>query len=517
MKKYVFHPFVFSLYPVFFLYANNLGRSAFADSLRTIGLVLVATGLLFFLFNRIVHNVYRAGLVTSLIVLLFSTFGGVYSLLQGKAILGLPLGRADVLAALWAAVTILTGWWLIRVSSHPKRLSFILNVTALFLITFPLIQMCYTSIQDSIHPQRMPNPEAYHRYPLLVVPQSPPDIYYLVLDEYGRSDVLKDLLSYDNSEFISYLKDKGFYVADQSHTNYAITHLSIASTMNYDYLDSASSQATHSSNNSAMIAEMIRNSRVRQDLVKAGYKFVTFPTGYYFTDLADSDRSVQGIGYLNGFEISYLNNTLLTFGMDQIQAAQTRGLINNSLDGLMKVPAMDPGRPKFVFDHILAAHTPFVFGPNGEALTPWTFSFPGQGQAGGGYGERYTQQLTYINQRLEKIIDYLLEKSATRPIILLQGDHGPESRIDWYSVDRTCLRERMSNLSAFYFPDEDYHLLYPSISLVNTFPVIFDTYFSANLGLHPDKSYFSLWDTSYDFIDVTNRVNTCGTVTIPAG
>ncbi len=37
------------------------------------------------------------------------------------------------------------------------------------------------------------------------------DIYFIVLDGYGRSDVLKEFYEYDNSDFLRGLKEKGFY------------------------------------------------------------------------------------------------------------------------------------------------------------------------------------------------------------------------------------------------------------------------------------------------------------------
>ena len=47
-----------------------------------------------------------------------------------------------------------------------------------------------------------------------------PDIYYIILDGYVRDDVLKDLFAYDNSGLIEYLRGRGFFVAEQSRSNY---------------------------------------------------------------------------------------------------------------------------------------------------------------------------------------------------------------------------------------------------------------------------------------------------------
>jgi tRNA(Ile)-lysidine synthase TilS/MesJ len=54
------------------------------------------------------------------------------------------------------------------------------------------------------------------------------------VDAYGRSDVLKDLYDIDNNDFIRYLKEKNFYVAEDSHSNYNQTRLSLASSLNME-------------------------------------------------------------------------------------------------------------------------------------------------------------------------------------------------------------------------------------------------------------------------------------------
>lgn len=59
-----------------------------------------------------------------------------------------------------------------------------------------------------------------------------PDIYYIVLDGYGRADVLEELYGHDNGPFLDGLRDRGFYVADEAYSNYAVTPLSLAGTLN---------------------------------------------------------------------------------------------------------------------------------------------------------------------------------------------------------------------------------------------------------------------------------------------
>src|SRR5690606_9774336 len=63
-----------------------------------------------------------------------------------------------------------------------------------------------------------------------------PDIYYVIMDGYARSDTLKRDYGYDNSQFEGFLKEKGFHVIEDSRSNYRWTFLSLASSLNMEHL-----------------------------------------------------------------------------------------------------------------------------------------------------------------------------------------------------------------------------------------------------------------------------------------
>ena len=57
--------------------------------------------------------------------------------------------------------------------------------------------------------------------------QTLPTVYYIILDGYARQDVLQEKYQIDNTPFIDFLKQKGFYVAEQATSNYKSTALSL--------------------------------------------------------------------------------------------------------------------------------------------------------------------------------------------------------------------------------------------------------------------------------------------------
>lgn len=161
--------------------------------------------------------------------------------------------------------------------------------------------------------------------------------------------------------------------------------------------------------------------------------------------------------------------------------------------------------PTFVFAHLLATHPPYVFDADGSYL-------PVSEVHNRSEKVNYVKQLIFINGEVEALIDELLSRSKVPPIIVLQADEGPlEDQLDfssfkWQEASEAQLREKMRILNAYYLPNANTSGLYPSISPVNSFRLIFDLYFGADFALLPDKSYAYSVDRPYDFFDVTDKV-----------
>lgn len=187
----------------------------------------------------------------------------------------------------------------------------------------------------------------------------------------------------------------------------------------------------------------------------------------------------------------------------------SRERILYALDELKRIPELNG--PKFVFVHIVGPHPPFVLNHQGKAVTPVRPYLAGDGEAFGGspeeYQQQYVEQLRYINSQIQVAVDSILEKSARPPVILIQGDHGPGSLLRRNSLDKTCLFERTSILSAYYLPGGS-PALTPDLSPVNTFRVVLNTFFGTDLELLPNRTYFSPQSWPYDFTDITDQIGT---------
>ena len=159
-----------------------------------------------------------------------------------------------------------------------------------------------------------------------------------------------------------------------------------------------------------------------------------------------------------------------------------------TLDKLRSLP-LAVQSPKFIYAHIVAPHFPIVFGPQGELV-----SLP-EDLDDAAFAQAHTDEIRYINQRILEILQEILAVSATPPIIILQADHGN---------DRALPADRTSILNAYYLPGEAAGRLYPTITPVNTFRLVLDAYFGAQLELLPDESFYSSYEQPYDFTLIPN-------------
>jgi hypothetical protein len=244
-----------------------------------------------------------------------------------------------------------------------------------------------------------------------------------------------------------------------------------------------------------------------QDL---GYTFVALETGYSQLNIPNADVYITQQKQLNEFEERMVNNSLLFYYSESLSKHLRYAALKEEFDQLAALSSR-PG-PKFVFAHFLIPHPPFLFDENG-VFQPQSDGEIGDGTNFAGtkadYRNGYSGQLLYANQRILVLIDAILAQPGPKPIIILQGDHGSGLLLDQLSLEKSCVRERLSILNAYYLPDEggapSADLPPASITPVNTFRFLFNHYFHAGLPILEDVSYYSDWLYPYTFYRLTDE------------
>jgi hypothetical protein len=218
---------------------------------------------------------------------------------------------------------------------------------------------------------------------------------------------------------------------------------------------------------------------------------VAFDTGYNWTSVTDADiylsrgQNAYSVQYVTPFEQMLIDSTMLSIYSDFSRKASWNayadsihpqanyiGLQEYILDQLPKVAALDS--PTFTYAHINITHQPYVFSPDGYLFDAKETLFP----------DGYIHALDYVDTRLIPILQEILDRSGTPPIIIIQGDHGYPMK------DDPATKGNISPiLNAYYLPGLGQDGLYPTISPVNTFRLIFNDYFGGQYVLLPDESY----------------------------
>jgi hypothetical protein len=507
-RRTPFHPFLIAIYPILYLLSQNIDEMQPLTALRSLLIPLVIAIILFLIFWAICRNYRQAALITSfwviaLFILVFFVYAPVYLAIEKKIFFGVNIGRHRNLIILIAIILTVCSWFIAKKIRESGNLTLILNLTALVLVIFPLLQIGITGIRSSntVGDPAQSVLQGSHLSP--PANQSPPDVYYIILDMYTRADVLKGFFKLDTLPFQKKLEDKGFYIANCSQSNYHTTWLSITSSLNMNYLSDMGLSVD------TPMAPYLHHSAVRKALESMGYSTVAFETGYSVTDIQDvqtylapfnNPMAALTYGGINSFEAMILNNSagVLVYMTLKNQPWQTQTFFNTpyvqyrerilfELDHLDTITAL-PG-PKFVFAHILAPHDPFVFDQDGNFVhRDHAFTMTqDQEYDDDTYAVAYAAELTYINKRIEVIVDNILANSKTPPIIIIQGDHG---------APRTAkYAQNFDIFNAYYLPGDGSKALYPTISPVNSFRIVFNQYFNGNFSLLPDTSYNNDKDT----------------------
>ena len=500
----IYYPFLFGLFPVLFLYTNNINEVPFIDILPPAVVIIVGIALVFFILKLLTKDYGKSGLITSLLVILFFAYGHVSS--YATAAFGLVKGTL-ILGILWITIFAIGIVFTVRSKSDLKLLHSVLNVIGVSLLCISLINIGIRALQD-IGPEndtlRDVETESFATFgsTAQATGANYPDIYYIIIDSYAGKSTLEDIFKYDNSKFLSSLETMGFYVAEDANSNYSQTNISLSSSLNMDYIDNLVPEKIMENNDYTVLIDLIADNQLLQFLKDKGYYCTFISDGFFGKGVKGYDKvclpgnGAFGLGMTN-FAVALIQTTALEpFRM--IIGADARNdmlYVFNTLKETPNVPS-----PKFTFIHSIGMHTPFVFDSTGDSVIGTALYAADEMNY---YQKGYIEQLVYLNQLIEDTIEIILEISESPPVIILQSDHGSSATIKVgdtiEDLTQDQFNERMGILNAYFFPDKDYSSVYESVSPVNSFRLVLNRFFGTDLQILEDKSYYSLLERPFEF------------------
>ena len=324
----------------------------------------------------------------------------------------------------------------------------------------------------------------------------PPDIVVILLDGYPRSDVLERRLGIDDSNFLAGLSERGFDVSPDSHSNYVLTALTLASIFQMRYLDEIDDVAGHVGS-SGVYHDLLRYAATKgpawSALRDAGYEVVYAPPGWEHVRLDGASDRVVNDGEITDLERSLLEETWL---MDVITLISpdliTNGLrdrLVSSFDALDDFAAADRESPAFLFLHVPGPHPPLVVDANGQTVPIDARALGADDPAAMGltrseYAARWESELGYLSRRVLESVDRL-QAADRNTVILVMADHGYVQEIK-----QDDPAARLSNLFAAYTPGAD-GLLRDAPTPVNLMPRLLNEYLGTEFPESPDRYFLS--------------------------
>ena len=483
-----------AIFPILFLFSQNVFEVDVSETVFPLFINLLITLILLLIVNYFTKDILKSAMMVTTFMLFFFSYGHFlnlaiyfdFSISENYNLVVFPILIIVLSLILFFIIKSKKSK---KSKKNIKKFSYFLSIIFVLLISFQIINAGYTVLQGSD-----------------TIPTKPSSELEI------NKDVLKGIYDLDNSDFIDELRKRGFFVADSGHSNYCATLQSLISAFNLDYVHRLAKFDPNSFDRAPM-AQMLANNRVFDFLKKYDYKTVSFESGMRFTELKTADYYFSPEISISEFQNFLLNLTPVPFfiesGKNQFDLHRDR--VEYTFDKLGRLDNIKG--PKFVFAPILSPHPPFIFDENGEDVQRnWPFSYADgdhyniQGGTDKEYINGYRKQNIYISKRVLETVDNIIENSNEPPVIILQGDHGPGSGLFWENGTKTNLYERFSILNAYYLPGIENNPLFHSITPVNSFRLILNSYFGTKLEMLSNFNYYTTRTRPYRFYDITEQL-----------
>lgn len=486
--------------PILHFLANNDIHFSLSETAIPLLIALVTVCGAMIGLRLLLNDWHRPAAVTTVVIVVFFAYGHVEQALNGRVDARLFFGAAVAVGAAAVAQAARAGGVLARGTQL-----FNLVVAVLLLLQVAGVAGATVSSLESQASKASADDLANHLFPSGIPPVTSqrPDIYYIILDAYGRNDALVD---FDNSMFLRELEARGFYIASEATSNYIATPHSLASSLNLSYLHTLGNRTPATFTD---IRDLVFYNSLAAILKSLGYTYIHLESGHQFTSkapLADVFVSFGPSGVRvvsNRDDLSPSIDPLVSriFVRELIRTTALRPVIetqllsddestydwwspHRALDmfGFLSKPIGTEG-PKFVFAHISKPKVPATFDRHGNYVLGTLATDEFGDDHDPSVPDAYTGQLIYINSLVLRLIDDILRNDDGDPIILIAGDHNRRG-----SDRRGNERPLHPILAAFRLPGAEDRKPPASISSVNHFRYILRTYFDMNIDLIEDRT-----------------------------
>tara|TARA_Y100000310_G_scaffold218898_1_gene220257 strand:+ start:987 stop:2519 length:1533 start_codon:yes stop_codon:yes gene_type:complete len=498
-KSFIIHPFFLCCFPVLFLLAFNAHELVVQDTFIPL-IISISISFVFWIILRCFIDGKKAGLIVSLFIILFIIYGNTHTLLQSSDSDTIQfLGSNPILGTVFLIVGIFGTIFFIKTSASTE-LNTIFNIVAISIIAIVILNLVYYYASNQT--EDITISDLVHAPIIINDVEAKPDVFVFILDEFAGEKQLKMDFNHDLTPFNQELEKRDFFIPDLSLSNYPHSFLSLASTLNMNYLDSLVEEADPNSKDMQLFIRLADRSTVLGMFDSYGYKVTTLttvgpPLGYtgnyvdeHLCTFGEIHIELRKNLVLTYLPISYFNDQLLShFNRDKLKC----------IFSYVEDYESDGKQPHFIHSHLMLPHGPFIYDSEGNNVSRDPNLKVDK--------EGYIDQLIFTEGKILELID-LIQKRSPESVIIVHSDHGYRQEINQANPTDEDLIRGFNNISAVYFPDKD--IDFPEkLSLVNLYRIFFNTYFDTDYEILDDRQiwYDNIVPKPYVHTDMTNRLN----------
>ncbi|HEV7407782.1 MAG TPA: sulfatase-like hydrolase/transferase [Bradyrhizobium sp.] len=435
---------------------------------------------------------FRIAAPVAVFVVLFFSYGTTKPLWTAYS-------NPEVILLGWSGLVVLVCALVWLASRHPKALDGIF-AALLVLVALPtagLVKDLYGAAAASADRTAFLRGVAFRQKP---------NVYFMILDAYGRADTLKLALDFDNDRFLGELERLGFFIPRHSVSNYPATSASVASMLSLDYPEAAEKLEPGFA---TFRRELMGANPVVEKFKAEGYKYILVPGGIW-TKISCGGEEDLCLEKTRPLEMERALTSLtpipllLGMGLSSRWHAPTPDeyLEPDDIFGLFGGQMRELQRPFFMMVHFPGIHdgiynkdcskgtrgSPVLY--NSEAVS------------------RYTASVNCTNRQVLDLVGRIVAEDPDA-IILLTGDHGPTVKPPgitlqpgepirgyiWGANTPEDYRNMYGTMTGLKVPASCSGLLSDRHYAVNNFRIVFSCLGNTGIKLLEDRAYyFYVWE-----------------------
>lgn len=456
-------PILTAIYPLLFLYFQNIGELNLNNVLPTLIYIILITSVIFIIVKLLVKSNSLSSLFTSVMVIVFFNYSYIEKAVQ---LLNYRIRYWHIVPSLLFLLIVLI--ILFRGSGENDIVN---NICKIISLVFSLLIVFNFALSINTIITKINSDPVNDNVSDLTMNVSStndlPNVYYILLDEYASFEFIKKYYDYDNYEFQKFLLDKKFNISMDSYNDSILTATIMSNIHSLDYKYTDETPQT-------IRMESRKNSSIFSLMKQKGYK-----TKFVDTDNIDNENTIPSDIKFTfsgppqaGWSKFFWQSTIL-YPLQKTNLNSRAQLINSAFEFTEN---SEYSSGLFTHAHIVCPHELFVFDQNGNEISPKDSS---------NYEDKrfYLDQFIYTTKKLEDILTNIISKEP-ECIIILQSDHSSRFQFDQELWKRYGVQEHdvKNILNAVYYQGETFEEFYGKGG-VNTMRIVLSELLNVDLPL----------------------------------